>query len=246
MAKLTVPIPQDKIGESFVWRDWFQKLSDRAYNNAATLDIPIAPIYGGTGMTAYNTGDIIYANSSNHLTRLAAPSATAFLTMNSSGTPSWKSPKEGSFHDTTNQTASANTPTAITYNTTETSYGISIGSPSSRIVIDTAGIYNVQWSIQFANANASIDDVVVWMKVNGTDVANSASWVSVTGKHAGVNGTGLMALNLFYTFAANDYFQLYWMSLGGNASLNTIAASTSPAYPASPSVIVTVSNNIKA
>lgn len=246
MATNSTPIPPNPIGESFVWRDWLQKLSDRVFGTASTLDVPIQPEYGGTGLTTYNTGDIIYCNSTNNLTRLAPPATSAYLIMDGSGVPSWKTPKYGSFHDTTNQTAAANTPTAITFNTTDLSSGISLGSPTSKVVVDTAGLYNIQWSIQFANTTASIDDVVVWLRVNGTDVSNSSSWVSVTAKHAGVDGTGLMALNLFYTFAANDYFELYWLSLGGNASLGTIPASTSPAYPESPSIILTVSDNIKA
>jgi hypothetical protein len=245
MAKQT-PIPQNPIGENFVWRDWFQRLSDRVFGTAAAIDVPIQPEYGGTGLTTYNTGDMIYSNATNNLTRLAGPAAKAYLTMSSLGVPAWKVPRYGAFHDTTNQTAAANTPTAITYNHTDISSGVSLGSPASRVVIDTAGLYNLQFSIQFANTTASIDDVVVWFKVNGTDVSNSASWVSVTAKHGGVDGTGLMALNFFYEFTANQYFELWWMSVGGHASLGTIPLSVSPSYPESPSIILTVSDNIKA
>ena len=83
------PIPQNPIGENFVWRDWLQKLSNRVYGTAATLDIPIQPQYGGTGLTSYNTGDVIYSNATNNLTRLAAPSATSLLQMDATGVPSW-------------------------------------------------------------------------------------------------------------------------------------------------------------
>ena len=100
-TKTTFPIPQDKIQESFVWRDWFQKLSDRAFGTASTLDIPIQPQYGGTGITAYNTGDIIYSNSSNHLTRLPAPSATSLLRMTAAGVPSWTTAYSTTGTDTT-------------------------------------------------------------------------------------------------------------------------------------------------
>lgn len=83
------PIPQNPIGENFVWREWFQKLSDRAFGTASTLNVPIEPQYGGTGLTAYNTGDIIYSNATNNLTRLAGPAATSYLQMTSVGVPSW-------------------------------------------------------------------------------------------------------------------------------------------------------------
>jgi len=88
MAK-TTPIPQNPIGESFVWRDWFQKLSDRVFGSAASLDVPIQPEYGGTGITTYNKGDIIYSNATDNLTRLAAPSVTSVLQMTALGVPSW-------------------------------------------------------------------------------------------------------------------------------------------------------------
>lgn len=43
-----VPIPQDKIGESFVWRDWFQKLSDTVYGTMASQNATNVNITGGT------------------------------------------------------------------------------------------------------------------------------------------------------------------------------------------------------
>jgi hypothetical protein len=100
-TKVSFPIPQDKIGESFVWRDWFQKLSDRAFGTASTLDVPIQAIYGGTGLTTYNTGDILYSPSSNHLTRLPAPAATSLLQMTAAGVPSWTTAYSTTGTDTT-------------------------------------------------------------------------------------------------------------------------------------------------
>jgi hypothetical protein len=88
MAKQT-PIPPNPIGESFAWREWFQRLSDRVFGSAASLDVPIQPEYGGTGITTYNKGDIIYSNSTDNLARLAAPSVTSILQMTALGVPSW-------------------------------------------------------------------------------------------------------------------------------------------------------------
>jgi len=83
------PIPPNPIGENFAWRDWLQKLSDRVFGTASTLNIPIEPQYGGTGLTTYNTGDIIYSNSTNNLTRLPSPASTSLLQMTAAGVPSW-------------------------------------------------------------------------------------------------------------------------------------------------------------
>jgi hypothetical protein len=83
------PIPPNPIGENFAWRDWLQKLSDRVFGTASTLNVPIEPEYGGTGLTTYNAGDLIYCNSTNNLTRLPAPSVSSYLTVPGSGLPTW-------------------------------------------------------------------------------------------------------------------------------------------------------------
>lgn len=198
---------------------------------------------GGTGYGVYAVGDTLYASATNALSKFAKPSVNAFYTMTSSGVPTWKTPAYGGFYDTTNQTAAAGTATAITFNSTYVNDGITIGSPTSRIVVGTAGLYNIQFSIQFSNDNASEDNVVVWIKFNGANVPNSASWVTVPNKHGADDGHVLMSLNIFLPFAVNDYFELFWQNTDGNALIETIASGTN--YPASPGVILTVSDNIK-
>ena len=54
----------------------------------------------------------------------------------------------GSFTDSTTQTIAANTSTPMTFDTTEESDGVTIGTPTSRIVIANAGTYNIQFSAQ--------------------------------------------------------------------------------------------------
>lgn len=44
---------------------------------------------GGTGQTTYATGDLLYASAANTLSKLTKPAATAFLSMDSAGTPTW-------------------------------------------------------------------------------------------------------------------------------------------------------------
>jgi len=55
----------------------------------------------------------------------------------------------GAFSDTTLQAiVSINEAYAMTFNTTDAANGVSIGSPTSRIVVDNQGVYNVQFSAQ--------------------------------------------------------------------------------------------------
>ena len=147
----------------------------------------------------------------------------------------------GAFSDTASQTAVANTPTAITINTTDLSNGIYLGSVTSQIICQATGVYNFQFSIQFMNTAASVSDVYVWIQKNGSNVANTASLVSVPAKHGGDNGHTIFSLNYVLSLNASDYIQFYWSTSIATTSIKYIAAQTSPSIPAAPSIIVTVS-----
>lgn len=54
-----------------------------------TLTGTLNPVSGGTGLTSYNTGDIIYASASNVLSKLAAGTNGYILTL-IGGVPSWQ------------------------------------------------------------------------------------------------------------------------------------------------------------
>lgn len=145
----------------------------------------------------------------------------------------------GSFSDSTDQ-AAANTTTAyaVTYNTTDFSKGISVVS-NSRITFETAGVYNIQFSIQFANNDVQIQDVDVWFRKNGTDIANSNSKFSVPSSHGGTDGHLIASLNFYIDVVANDYIQIMWATTSTLVVIEHLAAQTTPTRPATPSVIVT-------
>lgn len=146
----------------------------------------------------------------------------------------------GSFYDTGTQTAAANTPTAITMDTTAIAVSIALNPlVASQIVFQNTAPHNIAFSLQFVNPSTiDEDDVFVWLRVNGTDTAYTASHTTVPKKHGGVDGTAILALNIFYQFTAGDYAQLIWVTKTGGASIQTISGGGS--YPASPGVIVTV------
>ena len=148
----------------------------------------------------------------------------------------------GAFQDSTDQTA-ANTTTAyaITFDTTDYSNGITL-SNSSHLNVSQAGIYNVQFSVQFTNTTNASQDVDVWFRKNGTDIAKSNSRFGFAPrKGAGDPFHTIAALNFFVSLAANDYLQIMWRTTDVGVSIEHYAASTSPTRPAVPSVIATVS-----
>lgn len=148
----------------------------------------------------------------------------------------------GVFYDTTDQTPTAiNTPKAITYNTTDLSAGVSLGTPTSRIYVNRAGSYNFQFSLQLITTNATDKQVYIWARINGVDVANSASQVTIGGA---ANHAYIAAWNFVLKMNANDYFELMWAV--DNTNMRIDAQTATSFCPAIPSVIMTVSCNIGA
>lgn len=147
-----------------------------------------------------------------------------------------------SAYDTTATQTAANTTTAypITINTTAEYSGVTIGSPTSRVVFAYAGTYNLQFSIQFVNTTSAAVNVNVWMRKNGTDVTSSNGQVSVPAKHGSINGTSINAWNYVLSVSAADYLELVWQTQDVGTYIATIAAGTSPTIPVSPGVILTV------
>lgn len=146
----------------------------------------------------------------------------------------------GAFQDSTDQTAASTTAAyAITLNTTDYSAGVSVVS-NSQITVRTGGVYNIQFSIQFANGNVAIQDVDIWFRKNGTDVAGSNSKFSVPNSHGGTDGHLIAALNFYIQLAADDYVQIMWATTSTDVSIEQIPTQTTPTRPSTPSAIVTV------
>jgi hypothetical protein len=154
----------------------------------------------------------------------------------------------GAFQDSTDQVA-ANTTTAypITFNTTDFANGVTMAS-GSRITVADAGIWNLQFSIQFKNTSNDGQDVDIWFRKNGTNIDNSNSRFHLSQrKSAGDPSHLIAAMNFFVSLAANDYVEIMWRTTSTDVSIEHFGTSTSPTRPAVPSAIVTMSfvSNIK-
>ena len=150
-------------------------------------------------------------------------------------------PRYGTFYSTVTQTAAViNTAYSMTFNQTDLSYGVEIGSPTSRVYVRSHGIYNIQFSAQLVKSSASIGHVYIWFRINGADQANSATQVSLSGS----NAASVAAWNFVYQFKSGDYFELMWSTSDTNCQI--LAAPASGVVPAIPSIILTVTDNISA
>jgi len=148
----------------------------------------------------------------------------------------------GAFQDSTDQVA-ANTTTAyaVTFNTTDFSNGVTVAS-NSRITVADAGIWNLQFSIQFKNNSNDGQDVDIWFRKNGTNIDNSNSRFHLPQRKSSGDPSHLIAaMNFFVSLAANDYVEIMWRTTSTDVSIEHFGTSTSPTRPAVPSAIVTMS-----
>lgn len=148
----------------------------------------------------------------------------------------------GAFQDSTDQTA-ANTTTAyaVTFNTTDYSNGVYV-SNSSRLNVRNYGIYNIQFSLQYKNTSNDGQDVDIWFRKNGTNIANSNSRFHLPQRKSTGDPSHLIAaINFFLEMNAGDYVEIMWRTTSTSVSLEHFDTSTSPTRPSVPSAIVTVS-----
>jgi hypothetical protein len=218
-------------------------------NITFTGSLPIAN--GGTNGTATPTAGAVAVGNGTQYAFTAAGSAGQVLTSTGSTTPTWATVSTGigttgywgSFWDTTNQTAASIT-SAYTINigtSDPNNNGVSIVS-SNQITVAHAGVYNIQYSIQFenigtGNKNYNVD---VWFRLNGVDIPDSNSTYWIASKNSIVKGELIAAVNYALTLNAGDYIQLMWAVSDVDISIATLPATSSPTVPRTPGVIVTV------
>ena len=146
----------------------------------------------------------------------------------------------GAFSSDQDQTATANTATLMTLNTTDFSNDVSISS--SKITVANAGIYNLQFSVQLENSNNAPQDVFIWLKQNGTDIVGSTGKVGMPArKNPGDPFHSIVGWNYYLSMTAGQYVEIYWSTTSVDVSIQFYAASGSPTKPSTQSVVATMS-----
>ena len=144
--------------------------------------------------------------------------------------------------DTTDQVAPNTTGVNIvTFDTTDYALGASLVD-TTKLKADYAGLYNIQFSIQLINTTNDTQEVSVWFRKNGSDVAGSNSEFGMAArKSSGVASRGIASLNFFIALQKDDYVQLLWRPSDVGVSIEHFDAQTTPTRPVTPSVIATMS-----
>ena len=214
------------------------------------------------GITGSLFGTSSYAQTSSYatyaanggVTQLAAGSGiilspaggTGVVTVSSTGGSLYNTAtgSYGSFYDTGSVLATSATAVySMSLSTTDVSNGVFVSASNgdlTRVKFTNTGVYNLQFSSQFSNTDNSNQDVVIWVRKNGSDITDSSGVATVPPFKAGSNGQAIAAWNYYLSLSANDYIQLCWHVEQANViTLETIAAGTSPTHPRTPSTILT-------
>jgi len=152
----------------------------------------------------------------------------------------------GSFYDVTNQTGLAsqiltmklgNTDIAATSGVSVVNDGV--GNPT-QITVNQTGVYDIQFSAQMVkNSGNSATRATIWLRKNGIDVPDSATYISFPGNSVYI----VAAWNFFVQLNAGEYAQLMWhidSNVDNGLLIAHEPAGTTPVHPAVPSLIVTV------
>lgn len=157
--------------------------------------------------------------------------------------------------DSTDQYATAtNTATKVLWNTLDSGYGFTLNVDSTATPTYT-GVYKIDYSLQFLNTDTQIHDLYVWLKVDGVDVAGSASIFSVPNSHGGTPGALIAYSSLTFPVTAGQDIALYWATnqaatSGGANGIYMHAAPTQtspfvmPSIPSAVGSIVFVSGSV--
>ena len=198
----------------------------------------------GPGAETWVAGDILYASPSvaGQLTKVrpTAPNAVivvaAVLAVGATDGMILVRPTipmglgYGTFDATTDRTLAAiNTATAVTFDNTLTSNGVSRGTPTSRLVVEQAGFYQFDANLQIASSSSNAKTVYFWLRKNGTDVADTTRALTV----ALNDGFTPVALTYTLSLLAEDYMELMWAADSTDVRLDAVTAlAFAPSAPA--------------
>jgi hypothetical protein len=191
-----------------------------------------------------NTGTLTLATGGATTTtlndrRISADSVILFVPSSSASFAD--SAPYGAFQDSTTQSvASTTTAYAITFNTTDYTNGITLSS-SSHLNVSNSGLYNIQFSFQLSNLANSTEDIDIWFRKNGTDIAGSNSIFGLAPRKNSTDPYHVIAsMNFFINLVSGDYVQIMWRASNTSCTIKAQGAQTSPTRPSTPSAIVTM------
>lgn len=128
--------------------------------------------------------------------------------------------------------AANNTATKVLWTQLDSGSGFTL-NPDGSATAEQTGIYKIDYSLQFVNTSNTNEVVWVWLRVNGVDVAGSASKFTVPARKSVGNDGYLVAYSsVVYQMNAADYVELYWATSLAYNTVGPVDGVYMEAYPA--------------
>ena len=146
----------------------------------------------------------------------------------------------GQFYHTATLSGSANTAYPFQYNTTDTTVtnGAVYVDNTSRVYVKHTGIYNIQFSSQLRAVTNDPIEFSIWFAMTGSNIDNSNTDYSIA--KVGGGGNMVAALNYLMPLSSGSYFEIYYSKTRADGLIEAKGVQTTPNRPATPSVILTV------
>jgi len=201
------------------------------YNPSSnTLTVPV--LSGSSGQFTSITGSL-----SGNVTGTASFATSASYALTSSyAINGVTNLSVGTFYDTTTQTILSGASASLTLDTAVIQDGVTVAS-NSRITVTRTGIYNLQFSAQLSTPGGGSPDVHIWLRKNGTNIANTNTGVVMQNS----NQKQVAAWNFVESLIAGDFLELV-AYLNGGSSVLFLAEAAGPTNGGVgvPSIIVTM------
>jgi hypothetical protein len=149
--------------------------------------------------------------------------------------------------DSTDQYATANNdPTVVAFNTLDFGLGFNLQAPGTAIA-QVSGTYKITYSAQLVNTDNAIHTATFWLKVNNSDVINSATIFSIPARKSALVPSYVAGYSeVTFAVEAGDEIELYWATekaysttgpIDGVYIFHDVAQTVPYVRPAVPSVI---------
>jgi hypothetical protein len=105
------------------------------------------------------------------------------------------------------------------------------------VIINQTGLYNIQFSVQIDKAGpGGSASAYIWYKKNGEAIVDSAGFFTLDNTIQAVQSWNVLT----EVTTPGDYYEIAYAASSTTFSFPTLAGNAVIGYPASPSIIVTV------
>jgi len=149
-----------------------------------------------------------------------------------------------SYYSSVNQTGDVAVGKAVLFPSTFVAgSGVSVanngGGDPTRVTFAAAGTYAIYATLHFANSDTDDNNAVIWLRLEGTDIA-ATSQITVVPK-TGDGGSAYGRVVFYITVTANQYVEVIWLPEDAAVTMNATAAVVGPpAYPSQPSATIQI------